>query len=226
MVRNHLSRHAWIIPAVASCTLVVVFQIAGCIPPRAQDKNKHDGSAWWEEEVELPTTPYRAPSYTFCFWNLENFFDDHNDHRTGPDEEYDVWFAEEHGDFEKKIKHISDALLEMNGGRGPDIIACAEVESELAARYLMNALNHGAELQKDPNLRYRHLLFKEINSGRHIATAIITRVGVEGNKTHLLEKKHRILESHLVIGGHELVVLASHWTSRKSDRSEERRVGK
>ncbi len=211
-----------------TAALMLPFLGSGCLPPQSADADSHSqaGSAWWEEEVEPPDTPYTAPSYLFCFWNLENFFDDHNDHRTGADEEYDQWFSEDQQDLEKKIKHLSDALLQINGGKGPDILAVAEVESERAAHFLMNALNHGAEIQKNPNLRYRHLLFKEVTAGRHIATAIITRVQVQASKTHLIEAKHRILESHLTIDGHELIVLASHWTSRKTDQDGKEGTGR
>jgi endonuclease/exonuclease/phosphatase family metal-dependent hydrolase len=217
-MKKHLfAGRLWLIPGLSTALIILVLQGIGCAPPRAAETQKHDGSAWWEEEVQTPNAPYKASSYYFCFWNLENFFDDHNDHRTGPDEEYDLWFSEAQSDLELKLKHISEALLAMNGGRGPDIIAVAEVESDRAAHFLMNALNHGSEIQKNPDLRYRHVLFKEVNAGRHIATAIITRVAVDGSKTHLLDSKHRILESHLSVDGHELVLLTSHWTSRKSD---------
>src|SRR5438477_9295224 len=97
-------KHAWIVPGLFAFISILLLQ--GCAPPRAADAGKHSGSAWWEEEVEVPSTPYKASSYYFCFWNLENFFDDQNDHRTGPDEEYDLWFSEDKGDFEKKLKHL------------------------------------------------------------------------------------------------------------------------
>jgi endonuclease/exonuclease/phosphatase family metal-dependent hydrolase len=221
--RAQSRRSAWSLGAsvvVALSIAVWQFSASGCEPfapisseREDQESDKHGN--WWEEAVEAPPTPYRAASYLLCFWNLENYFDDHDDHRTGADKEYDEWFAEDHQDLETKIRNLSKALLALNGGRGPDILAVAEVETERAARFLMNALNHGL---KDPNLRYRHLLFKEVSAGRHIATAIITRLNVEEKRTQLLDKKRRTLEGHLIVDGHELVLIASHWTSRLTDR--------
>src|SRR4051812_15157854 len=33
-------------------------------------------------------------TYLFCHWNVENFFDDQLDGRSGADKEYDAWFAQ------------------------------------------------------------------------------------------------------------------------------------
>jgi endonuclease/exonuclease/phosphatase family metal-dependent hydrolase len=191
------SRYFWSLAGCISLATacILLLQVSGCRPDPTPSSARADG-------------------YLLCFWNVENFFDDQNDHRTGPDEQYDAWFAEEKQDLDLKIKHLTEALLEMNGGRGPDIIALAEVETERAAQLLMDSLNHSL---KEPDLQYRHLLFKEIKAGRHIATAIITRVDVAGNKTQLLDHQRRILEGHLLVDGHELVLIASHWTSRLTD---------
>src|SRR5205823_12857993 len=61
------------------------------------------------------------------------------------------------------------------------------------------------------------------HGGRNIATAIITRLEVEKNRTQLLGKRQRILEGHFYAGSHDLVVLATHWTSRVSDAQGEGR---
>src|SRR5262249_16251818 len=102
----------------------------------------------------------------------------------------------------------------MNQGRGPDILAVVEVESVRAAELLQAALN---QRLKDPALHYQHVLMKNLNAGRHIAPAIITRLPVKAHRTKLLGNRQRILEGHVVVNGHELVVLASHWTSRLTD---------
>src|SRR5579885_2536824 len=87
------------------------------------------------------STAARPGHYLFCFWNAENLFDDHVDGRTGPDREYDLWFANDRRALELKLTHLSQALLSLNGGRGPDIIAVAEVETVRAAELLRDALN-------------------------------------------------------------------------------------
>jgi endonuclease/exonuclease/phosphatase family metal-dependent hydrolase len=160
-------------------------------------------------------TSARPGHYLLCFWNVENLFDDRVDGRTGPDREYDLWFANDQRALDLKLAHLSQALLSLNGGRGPDIIAVAEVESLRAAELLRDALNRRL---RNPSLEYQHVLMKEVHGGRHIAPAIITRLPVRGDRTQLHGRQLRILEGHVLVNGHDLVVIASHWTSRVSDK--------
>ena len=161
--------------------------------------------------------PSASPEgYLFCFWNVENLFDDHLDHHPSEaDRPYDEWFAEDHQARTLKYRHLSQALLKMNDGKGPDILAVVEVESERAAELLRSELNNGLA---DERLHYAEPLFEEINGGRHIAPAILLRKDFKASRTHLLDKKHRILETHLIANDHELILLASHWTSHVSDK--------
>jgi endonuclease/exonuclease/phosphatase family metal-dependent hydrolase len=152
----------------------------------------------------------------FCFWNVENFFDDREDGRThAADREYDTWFARNPAILKLKLAHLSEALVQMNQGRGPDIIALAEVENVRAAELLRETIN--ARLT-DITLHYRLPVMKELNAGRHIAPAILTRLPVQGDRTRLHGRRQRILEAHIDVNGHDLVVLATHWTSRLTDK--------
>jgi endonuclease/exonuclease/phosphatase family metal-dependent hydrolase len=170
------------------------------------------------ERTQEEAPPAPDSEHLFCFWNVENLFDDKLDPgRPEPDKPFDEWFARNDNDRHLKYEHLSQALLQMNDGRGPDILALAEVESVRAAELLQQELN--AHL-KAP-LHYNHVLMKEVDGGRHLATAIITRLPVEGDRTQLLNKRLRILEGHITAGGHELVVIASHWTSRMSEKTDE-----
>jgi endonuclease/exonuclease/phosphatase family metal-dependent hydrolase len=167
--------------------------------------------------LDLPAPDAKAADgYLFCFWNVENFFDDKPDeHRNEVDRKYDAWFAENPPVLKHKLANLSKTLIALNDGKGPDIIALAEVESERAADLLLDALN--ARL-KDTELHYKHVLMKEPkNFGRSIATAIITRLPVVADKTRLHGNRQRILEGHVTVNGHDLVILATHWTSRVSD---------
>jgi endonuclease/exonuclease/phosphatase family metal-dependent hydrolase len=156
-----------------------------------------------------------ADSYLFCFWNVENLFDDHDDKRqTRGDKEYDTWFARDPAALQLKLDNLSKALLGLNGGKGPDILAVAEVESIRAAELLQQALNKGLA---DPSLHYTNLLMKNVSGGRHIGTAILTRLPVERDRTRLHGSRLRILEGHIQVQGHDLTVLATHWTSRITD---------
>ncbi len=162
------------------------------------------------------TTAPPADGYLFCFWNAENFFDDKLDnHGHEPDKTYDAWFANNPETLKKKLDNLTDALLKMNPGKGPDIIALAECESERAVELLRDHLN--AQI-KDNTLHYKNILYKDPKGGRAIATAILTRLDVDRSKTRLHGSRVRILEGHLRVNDHDLVVFATHWTSRVSDK--------
>jgi endonuclease/exonuclease/phosphatase family metal-dependent hydrolase len=155
--------------------------------------------------------------YLFCFWNVENLFDDRDDNRSRIDEQYDDWFAHDVVDRQEKYAHVADALVRMNGGRGPDLLALVEVETIRAAELLRDALN--ARLS-DPALHYRNVLMKEVAVGRHIAPALITRLDVDVNRTRQLGgARFRIIRAVVRAADHELFVIASHWTSRVTDET-------
>jgi endonuclease/exonuclease/phosphatase family metal-dependent hydrolase len=168
-----------------------------------------------------PAVESAHDSYLFCFWNVENLFDDHFDNRENKaDREYDAWFAKDRATLQLKLDHLSLALVELNDGRGPDILAVAEVESVRAAQALQEALNRRLA---DPSLHYTNVLMKEVKAGRHLAPAIITRLPVKRDRTRLLRPPLRILEAHVQANGHDLIVIASHWTSRVSDEHGQQR---
>jgi endonuclease/exonuclease/phosphatase family metal-dependent hydrolase len=184
--------------ALVYLTSLVSLSLAGCVMPAN------------------PKTEALPGEYLFCFWNVENFFDDKLDnYAKEPDKDFDAWFAENPPVLKEKLDHLSRALMDLNGGRGPDILAIAECESERASKLLRDAMN--ARLA-DESLHYQHVLYKDPHGGRHIATAIITRLPVVGDRTRLLGKRQRILEGRVTANGHELVVIASHWTSRITDK--------
>jgi endonuclease/exonuclease/phosphatase family metal-dependent hydrolase len=154
----------------------------------------------------------------FCFWNAENFFDDVDNNRKGPgDKEYDPWFANHPDILKLKLEKMTDALLKMNDGHGPDIIALVEVESVRAAELLKDALNARA------GKKYTHVLMKEVTAGRHIAPCVITRLPVVADRTELLGKRERILKTVVKVNDHELVVIVAHFTSRLGGGGEGRR---
>jgi endonuclease/exonuclease/phosphatase family metal-dependent hydrolase len=204
----------FVVLAAMSC--VLVWGLSACQPPAESPNGQHgSGTPGGTEEQAV-----KAGEYLFCHWNVENFFDDKHDKRTfAADEVYDKWFAGDPAVLQQKLGKLTEALLKMNNGRGPDILAICEVESVRAAELLKDALNK----KLDEKLHYQNVLMKEVSAGRHIAPAIITRLPVVKDKTRLLDKKMRILEGHIVVGGHELVVFASHWTSRLGGGGEDRR---
>jgi endonuclease/exonuclease/phosphatase family metal-dependent hydrolase len=116
--------------------------------------------------------------------------------------------------LEAKLKHLCDVLVAMNNGRGPDILGVAEIESERAAQLLADTLNR--RLRK-PELAYKNVLYKRVVGGRHIATALLTRLPVVKDRTDLWDKRRRILKTVVRVNGHDLIVVVSHWTSRVTD---------
>ncbi len=159
-------------------------------------------------------------SFFFAFWNVENLFDDKDDKRRSVDEEFDNPFAANDAMRQEKLDHLAKVLLAMNGGQGPDLIACCEVESVRAADLLKGTLNkHLDDAKADPKLKYTQVVMKNLDAGRHIAPCLITRLNVSPNYTRLHGGNLRILEGRLFVNGHELIVIASHWTSQLKQRN-------
>ena len=78
--------------------------------------------------------------------------------------------------------------------------------------------DHLNERLKDKALPYKNILYKDPKGGRSIATAILTRFDVDRSKTRLHGSRVRILEGHIRVNDHDLIVFATHWTSRVSDK--------
>lgn len=178
-----------------------------------------------EVGTNVPPPAAAFPSGTrdvvFCVWNLENLFDDRDDHLKPPDEEYDAWFARDAAARTKKYHNLATALLKLNGGRGPDVIVGMELESLRSAVMLQDALN-AAMKGGEP---YRHVATKELaNAGRHIAPGIVSRLLLERVRLH--GHRQRILEAHVMANGHDLFVIAAHWTSHLTDDGHKKEGGR
>lgn len=171
---------------------------------------------WFISQRDLPPAPTQpGEGYLFCFWNVENLFDDRNDNLTGPgDKKYDPEFANDPQLLSTKLDHLCDVLMQMNGGRGPDILALAEIESQRATDLLRIRLNNRMKSDAD---HYKYLAFKESGGGRHISTPVISRVPIAEHKT--IKNRYRILSVKLKGNDHDLYVIASHWSSRLSDKT-------
>ena len=154
-----------------------------------------------------------AGSYLFCFWNLENLFDDVDDKRKSKgDPEYDHFFGHDPDALKYKLAHLADVLIPLNDGRGPDLLGVCEVESERAARLLADTLNK--RLGKEAYA----VVFKQSGSGRHISPALLTKLPVVGDRTDVWGNRQRILKTVVRVNGHDLMVVVSHWTSRLTDK--------
>lgn len=170
------------------------------------------------EPTEPPQSATVAPgTVAFMFWNVENLFDDKDDRRNSIDDPYDDWFAEDAAARKLKFDHLTEIILKQNGGNGPDILACVEVESLRAAELLRDALNAKVPAGK---AKYEHVAMKELaaNAGRFMAPCVISKLPLDPARTKLLGTNNlRVLETHVVANGAELTLVASHWTSQRSD---------
>jgi hypothetical protein len=175
-----------------------------------------------DEDGDKPTdggkpdgTPAKAGSYLFCFWNVENLFDDSDDGRkTKGDAEYDSWFGRNPEALQHKLDHLADVLIKLNDGRGPDVLGAAELESRRAAELLAGALN-----KRLGKKEYATIEIEPVPGGRHISPVLISKLPVVGNRTENWGKRQRILKTVLRVNGHDLIVVVSHWTSRVTDKT-------
>jgi endonuclease/exonuclease/phosphatase family metal-dependent hydrolase len=162
----------------------------------------------------------KAATVLFCSWNVENFYDDRDDPKVH--DEMENWFGTDPAAFRTKVDHLAEGLLKMNDGAGPDVACLCEVESERCMTALKEAANAKLEAAGMSDRKYTAVLFKGDNMGRHFAPGILTRLSAEGDRTRKLGKRQngRIIEGHLYANGHELIVIAAHWTSRVTDKED------
>lgn len=199
--------------------VVVAFVVAAAIammtPPEAESPQKGPGPDPSRASIPAPAagTTSSEKTVVFCHWNLENLFDDRDDPRRQPDEDFDNWFAKDAAARTAKYQRLATILLRMNDGAGPDLIVGNEVESLRAADLLRTTLN--AALPEGA-ARYEFVAMVDLDAGRHIAPCVISRYPLSGAR--LLGRLQRILEIRVQVNGRQLVLIGSHWTSQISDK--------
>ncbi|MGL4419611.1 MAG: endonuclease/exonuclease/phosphatase family protein [Gemmataceae bacterium] len=206
------------IPRPVQALLIVLVVVIGIawVAGNGKGWNATAANSVSAPSVQPPAGANEPGSYLFCWWNVENLFDDKLDKRGRVDQEFDEGFSDDAELRKLKFDHLTDALLKMNDGKGPDIIACGEVESVRAAEMLMGSLNTRI---KAPEQKYKVFAMRNLpNAGRHIMTCVITRLQMAQGATRIHGQQLRILESRLNVNGHELVIFATHWTSQLRQR--------
>jgi endonuclease/exonuclease/phosphatase family metal-dependent hydrolase len=163
--------------------------------------------------TEPRPVPAPAPAdggFLFCTWNAENLFDDRDDPKFHDDLE--DWFGRDPAAVREKLRLLADALLRLNGGRGPDILALVEVENRRAVELLQATLNH--RLPDAWDYPESGLVHHDNRSGRPIEPAVLTRLPARVAYPEAFGTR-RILGARIEgPDGSPLLVLASHWTSR------------
>ena len=194
--------------------------------------------AYLNSRPEKPTVPVEAPPvlvgepvkdvpagtrFLFAFWNVENFYDDIDNPKE--DDKEENRFGQDPALFQQKCNNLADALLLMNDGNGPDILACVEVESKRCLEVLRDHLNRKLDAAGRSDKRYSDVALEENNSGRRFGPGFVSRVKMVGDKTKQFGPSaymRRCLEAHFEVNGRELIVLAAHWTSRLSGGEDNR----
>lgn len=175
-------------------------------PDRSRERDPEQPDAVAADRPEA-----KAGSYLFCFWNVENLFDDSDDGRKSKgDSEFDPYFGTDADALAAKLKHLTDVLMKLNDGRGPDVLGVCEVESRRAAQLLADSMNK--RLGKEEY----SVTFRESGFGRHISPGLITRLPVVG-RVEVWGSRQRILKAVVRVNDHDLTVVVSHWTSRVTD---------
>lgn len=195
---------------LAGLIVLGLLAIPACVEKSTDD---HETVPGGDHSIQSDSLSSKDLEVFFCFWNVENLFDDKNDKRNSTDEPYDNPFAENRSLRDMKLDRLTTTILKLNGGKGPDVLACVEVESVRALEMLQGALN--AKI-RDPKLKYTSYAMRNLDAGRHIAPGVISRFPLSQQRTRMLGGRSplRILETHLFINNHDLCIVASHWTSK------------
>ena len=152
-----------------------------------------------------------------AWWNLQNFFDTDDD-PISKDFEYTAEFGWTPEVFEAKKANLARALNATHGNKGPELLAVAEIEKDELLEDLISAMgNPHLKVVLDPSgtsdLR-----------GIDVAMAFDDRkLSVKSVASHLVHLRYRmrdILEVafDITATGETLVVIASHWPSRRFGR--------
>lgn len=159
----------------------------------------------------MGVAPPARVEYLFCFWNVENLFDDVDDGRGGADGVFDKGFSGSPDLGKLKLEKLVDVLLPLNEGRGPDVIGLCEVESKRAAELLRDALNAGLARAGEKAM-YGDVAWAGAGRGRHIGPAVISRLVL--GKAVAVKKGLRILRVPVSDGDVSFNLVVAHWTSQ------------
>ncbi|OUC09075.1 hypothetical protein RY27_05090, partial [Litorilinea aerophila] len=153
----------------------------------------------------------------FVWWNLENFFDTDDDPISR-----DFQFTAAHGwtpqVFRAKMANLAAGLNATHNGAGPELLAVAEIEKDDLLAALVEAMgNAHLTVARDPS-GTRDL------RGIDVAVAYDRRkLSLLAMRSHLVHLRYRTrdvfeVEFEINATGERLVLIASHWPSRRLGR--------
>ena len=159
------------------------------------------------------------PSLRVAWWNLENLFDTADD-PISRDFEFtpaEGWTEEA---YAAKRANLAAALDELHGGQGPELLGVAEVEGdEVFGDLLAETANAHLKVVEDP---------EGTSDLRGIDVSLAydeRRLSVVERRSHVVHLRYRTRDIFEVVfeltdTGERLVVMASHWPSRRLGRRE------
>ena len=160
-----------------------------------------------------------------AWWNLENLFDTDDD-PISADLEFTAAKGWTKQAFEAKKANLAAALDELHGGQGPELLGVAEVEGDdVFEQLLAQTANEHLVVVKDPE-------------GTSDLRGIDVSLAYDERKLEVVERQSHVVHLRyatrdifevvleLTETGEQLVVIASHWPSRRLGkwRSEPSRI--
>jgi endonuclease/exonuclease/phosphatase family metal-dependent hydrolase len=157
-------------------------------------------------------------SIRLAWWNLENLFDTDDDPISR-----DFEFTPAHGwtpaAYAAKKANLAAALNELHGGAGPELLGVAEVEGDdVFAELIAEMGNPHLQVVEDP-------------TGTSDLRGIDVSVAYDDRKLAVVEQHSRVVHFRYLTrdifevvfelveqGGQRLVVIASHWPSRRQGK--------
>jgi hypothetical protein len=153
----------------------------------------------------------------FAWWNLQNFFDTIDDPISG-DFEYTAAKGWTSDVFEAKKQNLAAALNALHGGQGPELLAVAEIEKDELLTELITAMgNPHLKVVSDPtgtsDLRGIDVAMAYDDRKLSVLSKTSHLVHLRYRTRDIFEVKFKVTETN-----EQLVVIASHWPSRKLGR--------
>lgn len=160
--------------------------------------------------------------YYTAFWNLENLFDVQNSPRRSEKlqrtlkKELKGWNA---GILNGKIRQLASIIVQMNDGRGPDLLGACEIENDHVLNLLKDAL---APLNRNYDVAHA-----DTEDRRGIDVGFIydaERLTAEEKFSHYIIKRTATRDLFQVNfrtnAGRLLVVIGNHWPARLGGQQE------
>jgi endonuclease/exonuclease/phosphatase family metal-dependent hydrolase len=152
-----------------------------------------------------------------AWWNLENLFDTTDD-PISRDFEYTPANGWTERAFVGKKANLAAALSELHGGQGPELLGVAEIEGDHVFKQLIEAMGNP------------HLKVVEDPAGTSDLRGIDVSLAYDDRKLAVIEQRSHVVNLRyqtrdifevvfdVVEAAERLVVLASHWPSRRHGR--------